>query len=106
MNRLSALREDKDMSQADLARVWGVSASAISQWENGTREMDYNTLILASNFFKKSINYILCNEDFAETYTKEEKQLVSQYRSLSKKLKKLLVNLSNEIYKMDSDGDY
>lgn len=106
MNRLRVLREDRGISQAQLAKDWNTSPSAISAWENETNQMDYAMLIKASHYYSISIDYILENETMGETNSEEEKQLISQYRSLSKKLKKLLLNLSNEIYKMDSGGDY
>lgn len=106
MNRLRVLREDRGISQAQLAKDWNTSPSAISSWENGTNQMDYSMLIKASSYYNISIDYILGNENIGEANSAEEKQLISQYRSLSKKLKKLLVNLSNEIYKMYTNGEY
>lgn len=106
MNRLRVLREDRGISQAQLAKDWNTSPSAISSWENGTNQMDYAMLIKASSYYNISIDYILENETTSEINSDGEKQLISQYRSLNKKLKRLLLNLSNEIYKMDSNGDY
>ena len=106
MNRLRVLREDCGISQAQLAKDWNTSPSAISAWENETNQMDYETLRRASKYYNTSIDYILENETISELKTEEERQLISQYRSLNKKLKRLIINLSNEIYKMDNDGEY
>jgi len=106
MNRLRVLREDRGISQAQLAKDWNTSPSAISAWENETNQMDYAMLIKASSYYNISIDYILENENMGDANSAEEKLLISSYRSLSKKLKKLLMNLSNEIYKMHTDGEY
>lgn len=106
MNRLRILREDRGISQTQLAKDWNTSQSAISSWENETNQMDYAMLIKASSYYNISIDYILENENINELNSEDEKQLISKYRSLSKKLKKLVINLTNEIYKMEHDGDY
>ena len=106
MNRLRVLREGRGISQAQLGKDWNTSPSAISAWENETNQMDYAMLTKAAKYYHTSIDYILENEKIDREATKEEKQLISQYRSLNKKLKNLLVHIANEIYKMDTDGDY
>jgi len=106
MNRLRVLREDHGISQAQLAKDWNTSPSAISAWENETNQMDYAMLIKASHYYSISIDYILENESMKELSSEDERQLLSKYRSLNKKLKNLVVSLANEIYKLQHDGDY
>ena len=57
--RLAELRLQHGMSQKDLAAQLGCSQNAISNWENGNRQMDYDMLIKAAGFFNVSTDYLL-----------------------------------------------
>lgn len=57
--RLRELRESKNMSQAELAKVFGKSQVAISKYENGNRQLDYEMLNKYSIFFDVSTDYLL-----------------------------------------------
>ncbi len=43
-----------------------MNQNSISRYENGEREMDYKTLIAISDYFKVSIDYLLCHSDNPE----------------------------------------
>lgn len=57
--RLKNLRSKHRLSQADLARVLGVSRSAVASYENNLRNPDYNTLIHMAEFFEVNVDYLL-----------------------------------------------
>lgn len=57
--RLKDLREDKKLSQAELAKAFGKSQVAISKYENGNRKVDYDTLNKYAEFFQVSTDYLL-----------------------------------------------
>ena len=59
---LARVREERHMSQADLARLAGVSASAISQAEAGLRGLSVDTLLVLSEQLGVGIDHILENE--------------------------------------------
>ena len=59
MNNLRLLREDRDMSQADLAKAIGAAQNTISNWERGNREIDNPTLLKLADLFEVSIDFIL-----------------------------------------------
>lgn len=48
---LKKLREDKGLSQKELGDILGVSYSAVSAWELGRNEPDFDTLVKLSDFF-------------------------------------------------------
>lgn len=96
MNRLRYLRESKEISQAELAKIWNTSASAISAWENEANQMDYKTLKRAADFYETSIDYILCRDALVGANEQEEK-LLSAYRNMNNKKQKLLMNLTLEL---------
>jgi len=53
------LREDNDLTQDMLSRNLGISKSAISMYENGNREPDFETLELFADYFNVDMNYLL-----------------------------------------------
>ena len=59
MLHLKELRAQKGITQTDLAKSLGVSASAIGMYEQGRREPDNETLIAIANFFRVTTDYLL-----------------------------------------------
>lgn len=58
--RLRGLREEKGLTQKDLAQTLGLnSKSTITNYEQNTRDPDYETLIKIAKFFEVSIDYLL-----------------------------------------------
>lgn len=57
--RILALRDDKKVSQLELAAALGISTSALRNIENGSAMPRYNTLVQLSDFFKVSIDYLV-----------------------------------------------
>lgn len=57
--RLKALREDKDLTQTELAKAVNVTQRNISFYETGTNEPDIKTIIALAKFFNVTTDYIL-----------------------------------------------
>lgn len=61
-NRLKQLREEKGLSQSEVAKIMGVGRTTYLKWENGenqpTRKLDQ-----LSQFFNVSIDYLLGKSD-------------------------------------------
>jgi len=83
--RLKTLRTRHTMSQQKLAENLNLSRELLSNYEQGRREPDYNTLILISNFFDVSIDYML-------GVTEVEKRLL--HKSVSDKYNCLMTDIS------------
>ena len=60
---LKELRLEKGLSQKQLANELGVLERTVSYWESGSRECDFDTLILIAKFFAVSTDYLLGLED-------------------------------------------
>lgn len=58
-DRLRALREDKDMTQTEIAKVLNVSQITYSQYERGVRGLPMEHLITLCKFYGVSADYIL-----------------------------------------------
>jgi len=63
MNRLKELRLENNLLQKDIAKVLGISERNYSYIETGTTALRYDILIKLSNYYKVSIDYILCRID-------------------------------------------
>ncbi|MHC5407295.1 helix-turn-helix domain-containing protein [Listeria seeligeri] len=63
-NRLSELRKKKGMSQYKLADELGFSRGQIANYEQGSREPDYSTLLKIAEYFNVTTDYLLGKEEF------------------------------------------
>lgn len=56
---LRKLREEKHLSQKDIAEYLGITRQAVAAYELAKREPDYNTLRKLADFFSVSVDYLL-----------------------------------------------
>ena len=59
MNRIRALREDKDLSQSQVAKIIKTTQQQYSKIETGKADISSEKLVLLSKFYKVSVDYIL-----------------------------------------------
>lgn len=57
--RLKDLREDKDLTQADIADLLGTTRQQIGKWENGIQMMGVDKYIKLAEYYNVSVDYIL-----------------------------------------------
>lgn len=57
--RLRDLREDNDMSQAEMAKLLGVSQQTYSRYESHTTEIPLELLIRLAEYYHTSTDYLL-----------------------------------------------
>ena len=57
--RIRALREDRDLSQAELGKVLNKSQQGYSHIENGRAELKIDDLVLLCRFYNVSADYII-----------------------------------------------
>ena len=62
--RLKQLRRDNGMLQADLAEHFKVSKSAVSGWEVGRNQPNYDILIEMSILFGLSVDYLIGRRNY------------------------------------------
>ncbi len=65
---LKYLRENKELTQEQLADKLSVSKSAISMYERGNRVPDLETLELIADFFNVDLNFLTGNKNNTEEY--------------------------------------
>ena len=64
INKFSHLREEHNIKQKELANHLNVTVSAISHYETGVNDPDLKSLILLSDYYKVSIDYLVGKSDF------------------------------------------
>ncbi len=58
-NNISALRKKKGITQEELANELGVSAQAVSKWENGTSDPSTSNLFALAKLYGISVEELL-----------------------------------------------
>lgn len=62
-NRMRDLREDAELSQAELAEALGIAQTTYSGYERGFREPSLDMLCQIADFFHTSTDYLLGSTD-------------------------------------------
>ena len=60
---LKHLRQEKGITQRDLAKQLNISPSTIAMYETGQRKPDSDMLEAIADYFNVSIDYLLCRTD-------------------------------------------
>lgn len=68
--RIRDLREDKDMTQKEMASILGMSQTGYSKYETGENDIPTNILIQLSDFHKVSVDYLLNLTDTKTPYSR------------------------------------
>lgn len=80
--RIKELREDKGLTQEDLAIKFKVSRQSISGYENNTTEPSLSLLVQMADFFNVSTDYLLSRTKIKEIPTAHKPQNEILYRIL------------------------
>ena len=73
-NKLYSLRKKSGLSQEQLAEQLNVSRQAISKWESGHSTPESEKLLIISEFFNVSIDYLLKDENTLNQNTYSPKE--------------------------------
>ena len=63
---LKEIRKKKNLNQHKIALDLSISREAISYYENGKRSPSVETLVLLSNYFNVSIDYLITGKEFTK----------------------------------------
>ncbi len=58
VEKLTALREDRDLSQADIAKVLGITQTAVSKYELRQRRYQVQDIIVLCQYYGISSDYL------------------------------------------------
>ena len=74
MEHLRALREDRDLSQQDLANYLNIHQTTYSDYELGNLNIPTDSLILLAAFYQTRVDYLLCLTDERRPYPRKKKR--------------------------------
>ena len=67
-SRIRALREDKDLTQQNMAKVLNISQRAYSHYETGERSIPTEILCAIADYHQTSVDYLLNRTDEKRPY--------------------------------------
>lgn len=93
LQRLRDLREDRDLTQKQVAEILGIQQTVYSRYERGFQNIPLEFLIKLSNFYAVSTDYLLGNSKYSinEPPNNQEIELLRCYRQLPSDDKELLL---------------
>lgn len=59
---IKKLRKQRNLTQEQIAEIFGVSSQAVSKWEIGSSYPDISLLAIIADYFGVSIDYLLCHD--------------------------------------------
>lgn len=77
-SRLRELRNERNMTQEDLAKILKVSRATVGRYETDERFPDKEILQKLADYFDVSIDYLLCRTDIRNAFIPDEYQ--KQYK--------------------------
>lgn len=73
IEKIRGLREDNDLTQAQIAKVLGTSQTMYARYERGANEIPIRHLVTLCHFYNVSADYFLNTEP--DTHRKQKKAL-------------------------------
>lgn len=70
--RIRELREDKDLTQRQIAQILNMSQTGYNQYEIGKNDISTQVLIKLANFYNISVDYILGLTDIMKPYPRKK----------------------------------
>ena len=71
--RIRDLREDADMTQAQVAEYLHIRQNTYSQYENGLRDIPINVLSSIADYYNTSVDFLIGRTDNFSPYPKTSK---------------------------------
>lgn len=94
--RLRDLREDRDLTQKDLAEELYMQTTQYRRYETGERSLSLETAVALAEFYNVSLDYLAELTDYngkieTSELSVDEKQLLTYFRKLNSKDKERLL---------------
>ncbi|MEG2659403.1 MAG: helix-turn-helix transcriptional regulator [Oscillospiraceae bacterium] len=72
--RIRDLRQDRDLTQRELASIIGMSQTGYSKYETGENDVPTIILIALARFYETSVDFILGLTDNPQPYSKSKRE--------------------------------
>ncbi len=100
-DKLRNTRENKELSQTEMAQKLGIAVTTYRNYENTTREPNYEILVNIANLLDVSVDYLLGNENKGNSLNvlllKSSKLTERSFRELNLYLDYLIYKDKNNI---------
>lgn len=70
--RIRDLREDRDLTQSEIAQLLNIHQSTYSDYESGNLNLPVEALVTLANFYNTSTDYLLGLTDKTAPYPKSD----------------------------------
>lgn len=101
-NIIKQLRKEKNITQAELAKIAEVTTSSIGMYETGVRKPSYEVIVKIAKFFDVSTDYLLNNIDKKSSNVTLNKK---DEKDIQKALDETLKQLENSQDGLMFDGE-
>jgi transcriptional regulator with XRE-family HTH domain len=71
INRIRALREDKDLTQTDVANLLNIGQKTYSDYELGKTRVPLESILILAKYYNVSMDYISGVSDIKTAYPKK-----------------------------------
>ena len=95
---LKSVLDDREISQREFARQLNIAPTTLNGYIKNTRQPDFELVKKIADTLGISLDYLFGAED-KNSFTFDERELVSNYRQLSNDNKQLLKDLSAALAK-------
>lgn len=105
MLQIKRLRQQNNLTQAEIGKILNCNQSAVGKYERGELEISISSLIKLSKFFGVSVDYLLgVEENYNKNMTREfstislstkELKLIDDYRKMNNINKCVIENTAN-----------
>ena len=93
VSRIGEIRQQKGLTQVDIAKHLQITQQTYSSYETGKRQMNFETLCLLADFYDVSTDYLLGRQDAVPSFlSEEERSMIAQYRALGEHAKGTIRN--------------
>lgn len=111
LKNLKSLRDEKGLSQQNLAEVLDVSQQAVNKYENQNIEPNIDSLKKLADYFETSIDYLVGYTEIRHKIepvspyelNENEAALVNKYRKLTTKFRKSIMTLIDDLLTKSDD---
>lgn len=119
-SRLKKLREEKGLTQSQLAEDLGVTKGTISVWERAIRKPDFDTMNKIVSYFDTTLAFLIgttderggydnCEEYAAKWAEEDEEEVLTEFAKkfvrLSRSSQNIIKVAINQAYKEDLSAD-
>lgn len=71
IERLREIREDKDLTQSDVAKILATTQQQYSKYELGIRIIPIEKLCILADYYDTSVDYLIGRTNIKKTYEKK-----------------------------------